>query len=109
MSVNHLDSETDSASIGGDGEVLRSLESGRTFDQARAEAAVRELLIAVGEDPEREGLLDTPARVARAYREMFAGLYTDPDSVLDKTFDEGHQELVLVRDIPMYSTCEHHL
>ncbi|AKE88428.1 MULTISPECIES: GTP cyclohydrolase I FolE [Rhodococcus] len=109
MSVNHLDSETDSASIGGDGEVLRSLESGRVFDQARAEAAVRELLIAVGEDPEREGLLDTPARVARAYREMFAGLYTDPDSVLDKTFDEGHQELVLVRDIPMYSTCEHHL
>nr|WP_206024920.1 GTP cyclohydrolase I FolE [Rhodococcus sp. 14C212] len=88
---------------------MRSLESGRTFDQARAEAAVRELLIAVGEDPEREGLLDTPARVARAYREMFAGLYTDPDSVLDKTFDEGHQELVLVRDIPMYSTCEHHL
>ncbi|NGP07105.1 GTP cyclohydrolase I FolE [Rhodococcus sp. 14C212] len=109
MSVNHLDSEADSASIGGDGKVLRSLESGRTFDQARAEAAVRELLIAVGEDPEREGLLDTPARVARAYREMFAGLYTDPDSVLDKTFDEGHQELVLVRDIPMYSTCEHHL
>jgi GTP cyclohydrolase I len=109
VSVNHLDSETDSASIGGDGEVLRSLESGRVFDQARAEAAVRELLIAVGEDPEREGLLDTPARVARAYREMFAGLYTDPDSVLDKTFDEGHQELVLVRDIPMYSTCEHHL
>ncbi|WP_346772839.1 GTP cyclohydrolase I FolE [Rhodococcus sp. 14C212] len=95
--------------MGGDGKVLRSLESGRTFDQARAEAAVRELLIAVGEDPEREGLLDTPARVARAYREMFAGLYTDPDSVLDKTFDEGHQELVLVRDIPMYSTCEHHL
>ncbi|MGX7729650.1 GTP cyclohydrolase I FolE [Rhodococcus sp. 2H158] len=107
--MNHLDSETDSASVGGDGEVLRSLASGRTFDQARAEAAVRELLIAVGEDPEREGLLDTPARVARAYREMFAGLYTDPDSVLDKTFDEGHQELVLVRDIPMYSTCEHHL
>ncbi|AUM19821.1 MULTISPECIES: GTP cyclohydrolase I FolE [Rhodococcus] len=109
MSVNHLDSEADSVSIGGDGELLRSRESGRAFDQARAEAAVRELLIAVGEDPEREGLLDTPARVARAYREMFAGLYTDPDSVLDKTFDEGHQELVLVRDIPMYSTCEHHL
>jgi GTP cyclohydrolase I len=96
-------------SIGGAGHRLRSRESVRAFDQARAEAAVRELLIAVGEDPEREGLLDTPARVARAYREMFAGLYTDPDSVLDKTFDEGHQELVLVRDIPMYSTCEHHL
>jgi GTP cyclohydrolase I len=67
------------------------------------------LLIAVGEDPEREGLRDTPARVARAYAEIFAGLYTEPDSVLDKTFDEAHQELVLVKDIPMFSTCEHHL
>jgi GTP cyclohydrolase I len=75
------------------------------FDQARAEKAVRELLLACGEDPDREGLLDTPARVARAYLEMFAGLYTDPDSVLDKTFDECHDELVLVTDIPMYSTC----
>ncbi|EME24041.1 GTP cyclohydrolase I [Rhodococcus triatomae BKS 15-14] len=97
------------AGTGEAGEVLQSLESGRAFDQQRAEAAVRELLIAVGEDPDRPGLLDTPARVARAYREVFAGLYTDPDSVLDTTFDEGHQELVLVRDIPMYSTCEHHL
>jgi len=79
------------------------------FDQKRAEAAVRELLIAVGEDPDRHGLEETPARVARAYREMFAGLYIDPDSVLDKTFDEGHDEMVLVKDIPMYSTCEHHL
>src|SRR5215211_8043782 len=79
------------------------------FDYARAEAAVRELLLACGEDPEREGLRETPARVARAYREMFAGLYIDPDSVLDKTFDEGHDEMVLVKDIPMYSTCEHHL
>ena len=74
------------------------------FDQPRAEAAVRELLLAVGEDPDRDGLKETPARVARAFREMFAGLYTDPDSVLDKTFDEGHDELVLVRQIPMYST-----
>jgi GTP cyclohydrolase IA len=79
------------------------------FDQPRAEAAVRELLIAVGENPERHGLLDTPARVARAYREMFAGLYEDPDEVLNTTFDEQHDELVLVKDIPMYSTCEHHL
>ena len=79
------------------------------FDQARAEAAVRELLLAVGEDPERQGLKDTPARVARAYREMFAGLYTDPDTVLETTFDEEHDELVLVTKIPMYSTCEHHL
>jgi GTP cyclohydrolase I len=80
-----------------------------SFDKARAEAAVRELLIACGEDPDREGLIETPARVARAYRELFAGLYTDPDEVLVKTFDEGHNELVLVTDIPMYSTCEHHL
>ncbi|WP_235883523.1 GTP cyclohydrolase I FolE [Saccharopolyspora elongata] len=79
------------------------------FDQARAEAAVRELLIAAGEDPDREGLRDTPARVARAYRELFAGLYTNPDEVLDRTFDEAHEELVLVRDIPVYSQCEHHL
>ncbi|MGH3492874.1 MAG: GTP cyclohydrolase I FolE [Sciscionella sp.] len=79
------------------------------FDTARAEAAVRELLLACGEDPARQGLRDTPARVARAWHEMFAGLYTDPDGVLDKTFDEEHEELVLVTDIPMYSTCEHHL
>lgn len=79
------------------------------FDQARAEAAVRELLFAVGEDPDREGLQDTPARVARAYAEMFVGLHTDPTEVLNKTFSENHQELVLVRDIPIYSTCEHHL
>ena len=78
------------------------------FDQDRAEKAVRELLLACGEDPERDGLRETPARVARAYREMFAGLYTEPDAVLDRTFDEAHEELVLVTDIPMYSTCEHH-
>ncbi|GAB3588545.1 GTP cyclohydrolase I FolE [Amycolatopsis endophytica] len=84
-------------------------EEGPVFDQARAEKAVRELLEAVGENPDREGLRDTPARVARAYREMFAGLYTDPASVLARTFDESHEELVLVTDIPMYSTCEHHL
>jgi GTP cyclohydrolase I len=79
------------------------------FDQPRAEAAVRELLLAVGEDPDRHGLVDTPARVARAFQEMFAGLYTDPDAVLETTFDEHHDELVLVKQIPMYSTCEHHL
>jgi GTP cyclohydrolase I len=78
-------------------------------DHARAEAAIRELLIAVGEDPERDGLRETPARVARAYAEIFAGLYTDPDAVLDKTFDENHQELILVKDIPIFSCCEHHL
>jgi GTP cyclohydrolase IA len=78
-------------------------------DQARAEAAVRELLIAVGEDPDRPGLRDTPGRVARAYAETFAGLWQDPSQILSTTFDEGHQEMVLVKDIPMYSTCEHHL
>ena len=81
----------------------------REFDQERAEAAVRELLIAVGEDPDREGLKETPARVARAYREVFAGLFEDPSEVLAKTFNEDLQELVLVKDIPIYSTCEHHL
>lgn len=79
------------------------------FDADRAERAVRELLIAVGEDPDRDGLKETPARVARAYQEMFGGLHTDPDDVLATTFDVGHDELVLVKDIPMYSTCEHHL
>lgn len=79
------------------------------FDRERAEAAIRELLIAVGEDPDREGLKETPARVARAYEEVFAGLHVDPREVLTKTFAEDHQELVLVRDIPIYSTCEHHL
>ena len=82
---------------------------GRAFDQERAEAAVRELLLAVGEDPDREGLRRTPHRVAKAYREMFGGLYTDPAEVLATVFDEDHRELVLVKDIPMYSTCEHHL
>ena len=79
------------------------------FDQARAEAAVRELLIAVGEDPDREGLVETPARVARAYAEVFAGLHEDPKVHLEKSFSENHRELVLVRDIPISSTCEHHL
>lgn len=79
------------------------------FDRARAEAAVRELLIAVGEDPDREGLVETPARVARSYEEIFAGLHSEPTDVLEKTFAEDHQELVLVHDIPIYSTCEHHL
>ena len=78
-------------------------------DEARAAAAIRELLIAVGEDPDRPGLIDTPARVARAYSETFAGLRQDPGEILSTTFDEHHDELVLVKDIPMYSTCEHHL
>jgi GTP cyclohydrolase IA len=78
-------------------------------DQERAAAAVRELLLAVGEDPDRPGLQDTPKRVARAYSETFAGLGQDPYEILSTTFDENHDEMVLVKDIPMYSTCEHHL
>ncbi|MFE7841803.1 GTP cyclohydrolase I FolE [Streptomyces sp. NPDC057474] len=79
------------------------------FDEKRAENAVRELLIAVGEDPDREGLKETPARVARAYKEIFAGLWQEPEDVLTTTFDLGHDEMVLVKDIEVYSTCEHHL
>ncbi|MFD9479057.1 MULTISPECIES: GTP cyclohydrolase I FolE [Streptomyces] len=79
------------------------------FDEKRAEAAIRELLIAVGEDPDREGLLETPARVARSYREIFAGLYQKPEEVLTTTFDIGHDEMVLVKDIEVMSSCEHHL
>ncbi len=81
----------------------------RPYDVKRAEDAVRELLIAIGEDPERDGLRDTPARVARAYAEMFGGLWLRPEDVLTTTFDLGHDEMILVRDIEMFSCCEHHL
>ena len=79
------------------------------IDLPRIEAAVREILLAVGEDPERDGLKGTPARVARAYEEAFKGLHQDPAELLATTFDIGHQELVMVRDVPFYSMCEHHL
>ncbi|MBE7325501.1 GTP cyclohydrolase I FolE [Nocardioides sp. Y6] len=79
------------------------------FDHARAEAAVRELLAAMGEDVDREGLRDTPARVARAYAELTVGLRQRPEEVLTTTFDLGHDEMVLVRDIELWSMCEHHL
>ena len=78
-------------------------------DFERAAAAVREILIAIGEDPDRDGLKETPERVARAYEEMFTGLETDPAEVLSKTFEIDHDEMVLVRDIEVWSTCEHHL
>ncbi|MDQ6850640.1 MAG: GTP cyclohydrolase I FolE [Actinomycetota bacterium] len=84
-------------------------DSERGVDLVRAEKAVRELLIAIGEDPDRDGLQATPRRVARSYAEVFAGLHVDPDDVLETTFDEHHDELVLVKDIALYSTCEHHL
>lgn len=78
-------------------------------DQPRIEAAVREILAAIGEDPDRDGLRETPARVARSYAELFSGLAEDPQELLATTFDIGHSELVLVKDIPFYSMCEHHL
>jgi GTP cyclohydrolase IA len=79
------------------------------YDEARVRAAIREFLLAVGEDPDREGLRETPDRVARAYREIFAGLRQDPRDVLTTTFDLGHEEMIMVKDIEVYSTCEHHL
>lgn len=79
------------------------------FDEDRAAAAIKELLLAVGEDPDRPGLKQTPIRVARAYREVFAGLRLTPEEVLDTIFEIGHDELVLVKDIEVHSTCEHHL
>lgn len=79
------------------------------YDQERAERAVRELLIAIGEDPNREGLQETPARVARALKENFEGLWQSPEEVLTTTFDIGHEELVIIRDIEVFSHCEHHL
>jgi GTP cyclohydrolase IA len=79
------------------------------FDLPRIERAVREILVAVGEDPDRDGLRDTPGRVARAINEQFAGLRLVPADVLTTVFDADHEEMVLVRDIELYSTCEHHL
>ena len=87
-------------------------EDGRAqhpYDEARARAAVRELLIALGEDPDREGLKETPARVARSFKENFEGLWKSPEEVLTTTFDIGHEELVIIRDIEVFSHCEHHL
>jgi GTP cyclohydrolase I len=79
------------------------------FDAKRVEQAVREILLAIGEDPDRDGLVGTPDRVARSYQEIFAGLYQRPEEILATTFDIGHDEFVLVKDIIVHSTCEHHL
>ncbi len=78
-------------------------------DQPRIARAVREILEAIGEDPERDGLVDTPTRVARMYAEIFSGLREAPEEYLQVTFEAGHDEMIMVRDIPMYSCCEHHL
>ncbi|MFD9612203.1 GTP cyclohydrolase I FolE [Streptomyces sp. NPDC059083] len=93
---------TDPVTLDGEGRIGE-------FDEKRAENAVRELLIAVGEDPDREGLQQTPARVARAYKELLAGMRQEPEDVLTTTFDLGHDEMVLVKDIELVSFCEHHL
>ena len=85
------------------------LAASDAIDQPRIERAVREILLAIGEDPDRDGLQDTPKRVARAYAEVFAGLHESPEDLLATTFDLDHEEMVLVKDIPFYSTCEHHL
>lgn len=82
---------------------------GSRYDADGVRRAVRDLLVAIGEDPDRDGLRETPDRIARAYEEMFSGLREDPGAHVEKVFDVGHEEMVLVRDIPMYSVCEHHL
>jgi GTP cyclohydrolase I len=79
------------------------------IDHDRVERAVRELLLAIGEDPDRDGLKQTPARVSRSYAEIFSGIGQKPEDVLTTTFESSHDELILVRDIEVYSTCEHHL
>jgi GTP cyclohydrolase I len=85
------------------------IEEHRPIDLDRIAAAVKEILAAIGEDPERDGLRDTPDRVARMYAEIFSGLHEKADQHLKVTFEAGHDEMVMVRDIPMYSACEHHL
>lgn len=85
------------------------MSDSKNVDQPRIEKAVREILSAIGEDPNRDGLIDTPARVARLYAEICGGLQEDPAEHLEKTFEVDHDEIIIVRDIPLYSICEHHL
>ncbi len=86
-----------------------SLHEHRGVDRPRIERAVREILLAIGEDPDRDGLQRTPTRVADMYAELFAGLHDEPSKHLTITFEANHDEMVMVRDIPLYSVCEHHL
>jgi len=99
----------DSGSLSGEGDVAPRKLSQHPVDEPRIARAVREILAAVGEDPDREGLLETPARVARMYTELFAGLHEDPRTHLRKFFSEQYDEVVLVRDISFNSVCEHHM
>ncbi len=87
----------------------RDTPAARTFDAPAVASILRELLVAVGEDPDRQGLVDTPGRMARMYYELFEGLFLDPAEVLSVGFEEGHDEMVILREIPFYSMCEHHL
>ncbi len=87
----------------------RDTPAARTFDAPAVASILRELLVAVGEDPDRQGLVDTPGRMARMYYELFEGLFLDPAEVLSIGFEEGHDEMVILREIPFYSMCEHHL
>ncbi|REF37026.1 GTP cyclohydrolase I FolE [Thermasporomyces composti] len=103
----HVD-DVDEALTSGSADLFEATQA-RPYDSERVERAIRELLYAIGEDPDRPGLKDTPARVARAYAEMFAGLRMSPEAVLSTTFDLGHDEMVLVKDIEVWSVCEHHL
>ena len=89
-------------------QVPGALARNTPIDEARIERAFREIILAIGEDPDRDGLADTPARVARMYGELFEGLCVDPKSLLKVKFEVGHQEMVILRDIPFYSICEHH-
>ena len=89
--------------------MLTPVRTDPKVDLERVERAVREILLAIGEDPDRDGLSQTPARVARSYAEIFAGMGQKPEDVLTTTFEIGHDELILVKDIEVYSTCEHHL
>jgi GTP cyclohydrolase IA len=90
-------------------EKIRPLRTEAGVAGDRIEAAMREVLEAIGEDPDRDGLQQTPARVARMYAELFSGLHRDPAEVLDVVFQSEHDEMIMVRDIPLYSVCEHHL
>jgi GTP cyclohydrolase I len=103
MSLSDTDGHTGGAAAGEVGGALRP------YDHPRVAAAVREILAGIGEDPDRDGLKDTPERVARAYAEMFVGLRQTPEEMLTTTFDLGHDEFILVKDIELWSCCEHHL
>lgn len=87
---------------------MTSFREGAVIDQARVQAAIYALIEAIGDDPKREGLVDTPRRIAEMYKDMFAGMYQNPEDHLQVGFDEGHEEMVIATNIPFYSMCEHH-